>query len=883
MTFNSKVQALIAEIKKWLKIYEKAKKHVDINAHIKKEQLNSLLQELTIINVNTEYSDCIIERYNQFRNPKDGISNFMNFTVIVQLKLKAKCELKKGVEVTYPNGEKVIGAFVEINELRDDLIDVSFDISFQDRLENHNQNVASAIVTFLDDKNGFTLNVGYEFLEELDISDVNITKSLKKKYLNRAKYLWIKNKNIKEENFDSWCPNVELKSSRGQYYISISNLNEELDRSLIWEDISGDSPLFKNPDSLSKKKLLELNEKCFQFNNFISFQFVKNARLELMTLKSIESSYIENDKHDIFNAEYQKNIGQLKEGLVALTRKQQIVSKATRQILLLQEQASIPQVLLDKAEMLFSFKENQTNELNNWQDKFKNLDDISLDFKLVKLWTNECTQYCLNVPVLWEKERESFRVLQETEEQKIDVENNYYKQWKEKEEKKYIGVEEKNKEAVDEILKLLKKYKDAIERTDYDGVIEYEEGEDIVSKEEKRTFKTAKSIDVVIQNQGGELDDGDKSMDDIQQGQLGDCYLLSALISISNGETKGLLDNIVQYNEEKNLFVVKLHENGVPINVEVDGALMYNQFDPNKYKSEYINIGANTQSGLWVAVIEKAYAKFLKEGEYTEIVSGNTKVALSVLLGNKAKTPSTLLLNANNKISKQQDEEKEGDTIINNPIKFDNAVITVSLLRALIPSVLEENYKISLSSPDNHDGLSNLGDDTLVMLDKRQFMTLDHDYSIIAATDTNITMRNPHGDHTKEYKLFNKELKENVNKLFNIIDTLQGSEDNKISDRNKGELDQIVITVKNYPAFSDIVKLWKKLLDSNKLIQDGNEWRIDKKASFNRLFTAIDKIKGNKELTKGMLKAVVSVQAVQVVSYNTLINNFSELLLTKIK
>ena len=118
--------------------------------------------------------------------------------------------------------------------------------------------------------------------------------------------------------------------------------------------------------------------------------------------------------------------------------------------------------------------------------------------------------------------------------------------------------------------------------------------------------------------------------DDILQGGLGDCYFLAAISSIASKSQR--LERIIltkKYNNE-GIYVVALCINGIWEDVLVDDL-----FPCRKYSKEPAFNSSKTNE-LWVMILEKAWAKV--HGGYLNIAAGLTREALRDLTGASAKT-----------------------------------------------------------------------------------------------------------------------------------------------------------------------------------------------------------------------------------------------------
>ena len=119
--------------------------------------------------------------------------------------------------------------------------------------------------------------------------------------------------------------------------------------------------------------------------------------------------------------------------------------------------------------------------------------------------------------------------------------------------------------------------------------------------------------------------------DDIRQGQIGDCYFMASLSAVAKANP-GFLSKSIRLNAD-GTYPVRFFKKGKPVYVRVD-----NDFPQKNGRPIY---GSSSDSGeLWVAVMEKAYAK-LNNG-YEKIGKGGwPENALQTITGIDAKNYST--------------------------------------------------------------------------------------------------------------------------------------------------------------------------------------------------------------------------------------------------
>lgn len=122
---------------------------------------------------------------------------------------------------------------------------------------------------------------------------------------------------------------------------------------------------------------------------------------------------------------------------------------------------------------------------------------------------------------------------------------------------------------------------------------------------------------------------GTISPNDIKQGQLGDCYFLSAISTLAQypDTIKNIFKESCVINEEGK-YQLCLNKDGIPTNIVVD------DFLPCKFGKPIFTKGQGNE--LWVLLLEKAYAKM--HGSYQRIENGSSDVAMRDLTGAPTKS-----------------------------------------------------------------------------------------------------------------------------------------------------------------------------------------------------------------------------------------------------
>lgn len=119
------------------------------------------------------------------------------------------------------------------------------------------------------------------------------------------------------------------------------------------------------------------------------------------------------------------------------------------------------------------------------------------------------------------------------------------------------------------------------------------------------------------------------SYSDIQQGNLGDCYVLSSLSEVALKNSSIIFD-MFQDNYD-GTYNFKYYTNTQPYTQEgISHTIIIDAQLPSGY--------ANYSSELWVALAEKAFAE-IKGGDYNSLNSGSTLEMMSRITGNKWMLP----------------------------------------------------------------------------------------------------------------------------------------------------------------------------------------------------------------------------------------------------
>lgn len=147
-------------------------------------------------------------------------------------------------------------------------------------------------------------------------------------------------------------------------------------------------------------------------------------------------------------------------------------------------------------------------------------------------------------------------------------------------------------------------------------------------KEPKLTEDSAKSGLVTWDARPGQVAVDGFGMDDALQGQVGDCYFISALASVAKSHPE-LLANAVKTNRDGSYTVTFFEKKPgmtkpAPVSVTIDGS-----FADRHGRLEYA--AARETKELWPMIFEKAYASW--KGGFDAIEGGMSATALEALTG----------------------------------------------------------------------------------------------------------------------------------------------------------------------------------------------------------------------------------------------------------
>ena len=117
---------------------------------------------------------------------------------------------------------------------------------------------------------------------------------------------------------------------------------------------------------------------------------------------------------------------------------------------------------------------------------------------------------------------------------------------------------------------------------------------------------------------------GEISPSDVQQGKLGNCYLMSSFSALAT-DPRNIQKIFLKYDLEIGIYLLRLYKNGKPI------FLILDDYIPCKKFILYPIFAKPIQNKLWVLLLEKAWAKLI--GNYLFTTGGEPGVCMEDFSG----------------------------------------------------------------------------------------------------------------------------------------------------------------------------------------------------------------------------------------------------------
>jgi hypothetical protein len=225
---------------------------------------------------------------------------------------------------------------------------------------------------------------------------------------------------------------------------------------------------------------------------------------------------------------------------------------------------------------------------------------------------------------------------------------------------------------------------------------------------------------------------------DVIQGNLGDCYAISALSAIAKADPELIRKNIKPLGN--NLFEVTLYvrelvdgkaTNRLEKKVIVDSDFPIEVLDDGTRKPVYAH---SENKEIWPMIMEKAYAKAM--GGYDNIVSGAGEEALSVFTG---KTIRTFIVMSGNKFCET--------------IKIDNKFIDKDYNKVEFLKIMLKSKLALFDSSKN------------AFSEKELKLQKNHSYSLSSFDGKTIRLRNPQGINDFEFYVHEDNIWESFSRI----------------------------------------------------------------------------------------------------------------------
>ncbi len=697
----------------------------------------------------------------------------------------------------------------------------------------------------------------------------------------------------KPEQLQALLPDFKFETStNGMPQANMANLITAIEQQATFSEPIDEAEL----EGQEAKELLALKIALMTKKSSLENLLQDNSRYAEV-LANLPQNYEGGQEQQVFGAAYQQIIAQnsqAKTTLLQYTRRYSeeitLVEKA-RQDARVQEAMS-PALSAEKqrAEETAAAIDQQLQQLKEQSESLTSRDQ---DFEAWKNELRSIREAISQLQVQWTTTFQTLQAAVELFETEQPQPNGVYKDWKRygyrhlQQQSETIELYEKS------ILKNLKAPQETLDLTGGDGALEYKEGENKVDDTERARFGQD-GRELSFKTPKATLNLDNISPSDITQQGVGDCYLLACLATLAQSDTADLIRNAIV--EKAGYYEVTLYKNKVPVKVGVDKAMLHvnKEFADGRYIDSYL--GADPEQGLWVAIIEKAYAKIEgggEEADYSKIEQNHTQYAFDVLLGPKQQSPDKIYLDEAGNLSEQATERA-----FKNPLPLQKT--SPEDIAALAQACTTQGYKMTVASPDNFDGVEGLTHDHVVKIDGANYMHLNHAYAVMDADANRITLLNPHGEKAGlDRQSYSPELEEKAAHLEEVLKELSKElEDSKhktFSQDSKKAMQQAFDAFyldnaedNQEQGYDDrtlkkLYRVWNRII--NKAELQGELWRIDRKNIKNveKNLLPFTEAFIKSEFKKGFkAKAKLDIKATQTIPYDVTAETFSELVVFKI-
>lgn len=860
--FIQTINQLAADIQEYLKRSPKG--------NTKRKVLGTLAGFISPLSTSNFFTECrtVVRAVNMLAPiVKDGLhrTRLNKCRVKLQIITERRCFLtNETLEISYPDSTTTILNLDDIVEWNDTGVEgiATFDLEFPESSQLRDEARVSLY--------NYSFVINYEPDRSIDLSSRQGAERAVSRYTWFSNNVYITDIVTKIEQLLPDLP-IQRSSQQNKPYVSVSVLETAIAESTAFNP--QDRGL--NLETLSVQALqteLQNNRQVLVCLNFL----VVGLGTSSQTLAELVDNYEGEGAEAIFNEAYQAQVEQIKLVVAGFEQSKTNVLNFIDTVETALIQASIPSDLAQTANALQAQKVNAIAIFDDLDEEVESYESLTLDFDT---WNSQIRDVQEDYNTLqndWTQAWNAFDALVQAYETANPeaVDQRYYARWKREDYRELSTFPTVINRRIDYIELFINPKLQVIQSTGGDGTLEYQDNEDVISASERTRYEDRSNSEHLDHEMiTAPLTVGGKHEDDIQQGEVGDCYVLAALTSIVNGTSAHLLNNTIVETETR--YTVTLYQEGIPVQVELDKSIMIKNAGPGTTNQR---VGAAFGTEAWVAVIEKAYAKLLGGGDYTQIEGGSASEALKVLLGNRVSRPSRIYLDENDAISSE-----ETDISIANPIQLGNPM-TVNRLQAILQSAAVNDYELNVSSPDTLNGVAGLTDEHVINIDGTNYMHFKHAYAI-TAVGGDVTISNPHGTTERSRKIYNPDIARLMQQLMQKKDELNNSfaSNQNFSNQLKEDMDAIIqgLLAHDNVSSRNLLERWSTLLE-NHFNQQGGNWEATRlqrtTRRFNNWITHITELSG-RDLGRGFINEEdrQEIHRAQTITYETLNDYFESI------
>ncbi|MFK7796324.1 MAG: C2 family cysteine protease [Aureispira sp.] len=671
--------------------------------------------------------------------------------------------------------------------------------------------------------------------EELEASQLYLEKSGKHSWFDATQAAALQ----------TYWPDLPLKEhSSGKFYTATTALQEALNHKVLTpldqsslEDLSKEDIQRQENEITAQQTLLKT----------VAYQFDRSA----LPYQQLEQNYEGTDKKELLGTAYQAQIQAQASFKVLLGKQILELEEQCQMVHLALQDKSIPTVVKEATAQLESSKANINKQFELLEGDIHAIQVLPLSLVDWKKKIAELEQVPTVSKAAYIKTKEHFNEILRTYEQNNPscLKEPIYINWKTAQVKANQAFEKGMVRNLKHFNEFVAQKKVPLAATGGDGKLEYRAGENQVTKQEQAKFGDKQSADVIFKSPKVPLYADGIRPEDVTQGGVGDCYLMAALMLLAEEDTKHLIEEMIE--EQGEVYVVRLYSNDLPIEVEVDKKTLFLEYEDGYTQ----DMAASTKKELWVAIIEKAYAKYktnippLKEqlelaragnydkklpqepsdygGDYTAIEGSQTSLALEALVGNRVVEEEDIYLDEAGDIS----EAATSRAFSSRVALGKGATIAEEDLRDLLQASHKAGYKIGVDSPDTMEGVEGLTHDHLMEISAGVYMKFNHAYVVGGVEKQKVVLLDPHGDSNGKDKLFySKILSQKIENLYSQLNFLEeelvNSNYDAFSMDIKNKITDSFLQLASYAPNTPIEKLenkWKRLIQRKELKEKNNK------------------------------------------------------------